>query len=452
LLLDSLDQTADNGTAEQTLRKLLTRDEWAGCPIVFSTRPHALSTRWHRFFKPHETVWRFVRIEQLDQDQQRRLLGEIVDATGSTPRYDLIPVEARGSLGVPRVCETFRKLERRDQFADLKSFADVTWKATTEMLLEGLKACAAGNRLAWNPARGEVPPAYRSVQRDIAFYLLAALAFQMFVNPNEQNEPGAAPNLEHVPETATETLLLEVLNRLLQTRAWLQAEKRFADAMLLGSLDPADFFVHFEAICAMNAGPLENYLLDHMGRQKELRWRNPTMQAFFAAAWACRFASADDLQIIRRWVVDPLDEKTRVYAEFWRFASEMKVEALHRPTWIALLRPLYDGSVLDSNGHPIRSTEFIARSWKRMERWQPDTLQKFLEEFREIRAGKKGAEKKAIAEKMLAGFIPPVGGTFSMGSPEEEEERDQERMAARRDVVTLSDAPILRDERGVRAV
>lgn len=189
LLLDSLDQTADNGTAEQTLRKLLTRDEWAGCPIVFSTRPHALSTRWHRFFKPHETVWRFVRIEQLDQDQQRRLLGEIVDATGSTPRYDLIPVEARGSLGVPRVCETFRKLERRRQFADLKSFADVTWKATTEMLLEGLKACAAGNRLAWNPARGEVPPAYRSVQHDIAFYLLAALAFQMFVNPNEQNEP-----------------------------------------------------------------------------------------------------------------------------------------------------------------------------------------------------------------------------------------------------------------------
>ena len=114
-------------------------------------------------------------------------------------------------------------------------------------------------------------PVYRAIQRDTAFHILAALAFQMFVNPNDQNEPGTAPNLEHVPETATEQLLLGVLNRLLETRNRLQCEKRFADATLLGSLEPADFFVNFDAVCAMNAGPLENFLLDHLGRHKELR-------------------------------------------------------------------------------------------------------------------------------------------------------------------------------------
>jgi formylglycine-generating enzyme required for sulfatase activity len=417
LLLDSLDQAADNGRAEQTLQKLLTRDEWAACPIVFSTRPHALSTRWERLFKPHETAWRFVRIEQLDQDQQRRLLGELVDAQGAVPRYDLIPVEARGSLGVPRVCETFRKLERRDQFADLKTLADIAWKATTEMLLEGLKACEAGDKLAWNPTKGKVPSAYRPVQRDIAFHLLAALAFQMFVNPNERNEPGAAPNLEHVPETATEALLLGVLNRLLETKARLQAERRFTEALLLGSLEPADFFVNFEAVCAMNAGPLENYLLDHLGRHKELRWRNPTLQAFFAAAWACRFASPEDLELIRRWVVDPWNEETEVYAEFWRFASEMKTEAMHRPTWVALTSLLYDKSITDAEGVPIRSTEFLYRSWERMQ--GTAAQQQFLEEFPMLVRDGNIVAGELDQTSSTWRFIP--AGTFWMGAAKDEE-------------------------------
>jgi formylglycine-generating enzyme required for sulfatase activity len=429
LLLDSLDQTTDNGQAEQTLQKLLTRAAWSRCPLVFTTRPHALSSRWHRVFKPHQTDWQFVRIEQLDREQQRRLLGDIVDAGGRVARYDLIPIEARGSLGVPRVCEIFRKLEQRDQFKGLATLADVTWKATTEMLLEGLKACEAGNKLAWNPGRGEPPNPYRPVQRDIAFHLLAALAFQTFVNPNEQNEPGPAPNLEGVPETATEPLLLGTLNRLLEAKGRLEAERRPIEARQLGSGDLADFFVNFDAVCAMNAGPLENYLLDHLGRHKELRWRNPTLQAFFAAAWACRFASPEDLALCRRWVVDPWNDATAVYAEFWRFASEMKAEALHRPTWVALMSLLYDQSITGAEGFPIRSTEFIYRSWKRMQ--GTPAQQRFLEEFPALLR-----DQHAIALALADDFVDIPAGTFQMGALDGEAESNAHERP--RHPVTLS--------------
>ena len=70
---------------------------------------------------------------------------------------------------------------------------------------------------------------------------------------------------------------------------------------------------------------------------------------------------------------------------------------------------------------PIRSNEFLYRSWDRMERWQSPAVPTFLAEFRAIAAGQEGAEKRKIAEKMLDGFIPLVGsgkpgdsGTFTM--------------------------------------
>jgi formylglycine-generating enzyme required for sulfatase activity len=88
------------------------------------------------------------------------------------------------------------------------------------------------------------------------------------------------------------------------------------------------------------------------------------------------------------------------------------------------MAPLYDGSAVDG----IRSTEFIWRSWKRMELWKAAPLAKFQGEFPLILAGEKGREKSAIAEKMLDGFIPLVGsgkpgdtGTFTMGAPPDED-------------------------------
>ena len=133
---------------------------------------------------------------------------------------------------------------------------------------------------------------------------------------------------------------------------------------------------------------------------------------------------------MRRWVVDACDKSTLVYSEFWRFVSEMKVEALHRPTWLALMTPLYNGDAVDSDGCPIRSTEFIYRSWGRMNEWNAEVVQGFLNQFQKV-----PADKQPTAVKMLAGLIPLDGGAFLMGSPEGEANRDEDE---RQHEVTLS--------------
>jgi len=100
------------------------------------------------------------------------------------------------------------------------------------------------------------------------------------------------------------------------------------------------------------------------------------------------------------------------------------------------MSPLYAGNVVDDEKpekHPIRSTEFIYRSWDEMQRWRAPAQAAFLAEVQSIRAGKKGANQQQIAAELLSGFIPLVGttkpndtGSFTMGAPPDEDpDRDQ---------------------------
>src|SRR2546421_484309 len=85
------------------------------------------------------------------------------------------------------------------------------------------------------------------------------------------------------------------------------------------------------------------------------------------------------LPVLPQWIVDPLDDRNAQYAEFWRFASELgdtsllDPKAARRDAWTAVMRPLYESSVTDDGptaadrAQSIRSTEFIYRSWNRME-------------------------------------------------------------------------------------
>ncbi len=439
LVLDSLDQALSRPGAVKTLQLLLTRSDWGACPIVVSTRPHALTSQWDSLFAPHENDWRFVRIEQLDEQQQRFLLGTVVDerdpvGEARIDRFDLIPAEGRTLLGVPRVIDMLRKLgTHRKDYDGIRTLADVYWRCTGDMLLEGLKADKAGNTLEWEPKDGEVPATYRGVQRDIARNILGAVAFEMYVNPTAVPDGPQRPNLSHVDAAASDTFLRQVYSRLAAARVAHESEGRFEDVETLGAASLRRFSVNFNAVAAMNAGPLENYLLDALGRHRDIRWRNPTMQAFFAAAWVGRNGTPADFERLRGWVVAPEDDRYGEYREFWRFACELGDTAATDPTasrrdaWVGIMSPLYDGSALDTAGRQVRSCEFICRSWKRM--GGTKARADFLAEFPKI-LGPEGPDhpSRPLAQTMLAGFVdlvrnqlPGDTGQFTMGAPEGED-------------------------------
>src|SRR5262249_29963760 len=155
---------------------------------------------------------------------------------------------------------------------------------------------------------------------------------------------------------------------------------------------------------------LENYLLDGLGRHREIRWRNPTMQAFFAAAWVCRHGTPDDVARLRGWVVDPNYKLSGNYREFWHFACELGDTTATDPTtvrrdvWVGVMAPLYDGSARDQKGRPIRWCEFIYRSWDRMAGTEPRA--NFQAEFqRIISPDSPDPEKRRLAEAMVGGFV-----------------------------------------------
>jgi hypothetical protein len=178
-------------------------------------------------------------------------------------------------------------------------------------------------------------------------------------------------------------------------------------------------------------------LLLEQADNRRLGFRDRTTQAFFAAFWACRCASGDELKTTRRWLVDALFERNMEFREFWRFAAEMPDGALPKEDdrvdemrWLKLFRPLYAASVVDEEGRPIRSTEFLYRSWSRMERSKKgqQIIECFRAGFQSILAGKHGETPKRIVEKMLApdALILLPGGRFQMGSPAGEEDRSDD--------------------------
>src|SRR5262249_34424089 len=107
---------------------------------------------------------------------------------------------------------------------------------------------------------------------------------------------------------------------------------------------------------AMDSHGLKHFLFS--AKEDRIQWSDITSQAFFAAWWACRWATDRDRRRMRDWVVDSLSWRRLVYAEFWRFAAEMPGEVVDLQRWIDLMGLLYDPATTDRDGRPFRSTEF----------------------------------------------------------------------------------------------
>lgn len=435
LVLDSLDQALSKVEAVQTLQTLMTHPDWKACPMVVSTRPHALTSQWENVFAPVAGDSRFIRVEEMDGKQQKFLLGTIPGEDGQpVSRYSLIPDEGKRLLGVPRVIELIRNLGTDPaKYQHLKTMTDVYWTCTNEMLLEGLKAKKAGNEVEWNvDLEGVVPEEFREVQRDIARNIFGAVAFKMMCADDEK------PNLAFVPKAECTAFLRGVSSLIQNTRARHKNEEREEELDGLGCASGYKGFLrNFTAITALNSGQMDSYLMDSAGRRNsDLKFRNPTMQAFFAAVWVCRHGTPDDLERLKGWVVSPWDDRFGQYQEFWRFVSELggtgrwDPSAVRNDLWVDVIGVVYRS--------PVRMCQFIWRSWDRMEELNAKARAEFLAEFPAIRAGKHGADKKRIADEMMegikdeksgemmGGFIPLVGnpklkdkgdtGTFWMGA------------------------------------
>ncbi len=249
----------------------------------------------------------------------------------------------------------------------------------TGLLDMGLRTAKA-SRLGWHsdgrpldgsPDRHEINT--RMWQMGLARDMLAAFAFQMFLG---KTGDGTSPPLFEVSENL-DGFYRAVWSRILKCGAYVdilgdEFEKR--DRPLLPAHD-------WPCLQSMNSQGLQHLVLSDfgdenvLGQARRILFANRTVQTFFAAYWAVRWADDADRQQMMNWFPDPLGDNKTDFREFWRFVLEFREmpaeteygQPYQTARWEALFAPLYDGSFCDYDGRPIRSTEFIYLTWDRME-------------------------------------------------------------------------------------
>jgi formylglycine-generating enzyme required for sulfatase activity len=281
----------------------------------------------------------------------------------------------------------------------------------TGLLADGLK-CEQARRMAWRD-RSEPPDSFRPHQVQRARDLLGAIAFELLAKTDAEGLPapwwnGVASNLPAFQAAAKDRFL----------RAGALVTSR-------GVEEYEGFFDQdWGCLLRMDSHGLKHFLFSTDAREDQLRWTDATTMSFFAAYWACRWATPEEREQTRRWVVNPLVGTNEAFREFWTLAADMPGEAIDCERRIALFTPLYGRELLDEEGFPIRSTEFIYRSWKFME--GTPARQGFLAELPALVA----AGNAVAAEVSPAGdnpnFRPIPAGTFWMGAQDAEDEADDD--------------------------
>ncbi len=368
LLFDALDQTRGDGRALATLKHLFEDANWERCRIIVSGRPYALQRHWEQLFGNGTTDWRFLRLDEFDEAQQRQYLGDEV--------YSRIPHEARPILSVPRVLHYLRRMSPAD-LLKIRTPSDVFWYSTGKLLEEGLKA---------KDTEGLHPNEAR--------LLLSAIAFRMVAS-------GA--NFDRIARPQMDEFQDDVVD------ACQRARPRRA----------AYYTVHWgeaklKQLAAMNEF-LKHGLLED-GCPLEILWRDRSLQEFFAAYWLAHYCPPEDARRLWEWIYLAEDPKSNAYYWVWRYAAEMPADARNDEAWIRAMEPLYrpgDGTAQGTK----RSCEMIWRSWETMK--NAPGGQAIIAQF-------EGAGH-AVAAKMVFRRCPrdprQDRKPFLMGSPEDEEGR-----------------------------
>ncbi|MBX7168087.1 MAG: SUMF1/EgtB/PvdO family nonheme iron enzyme [Pirellulales bacterium] len=385
LLVDALDQT--QSLDPQTVAKvdLLGRflaEYGPACRVVVAGRPHGVVRYRHSLFaQPH---WRFAQLSPFTENEVREYLGP--------ERFDLLGQLDVDVLAIPRFLELIRRELPLGQLRKLRTGSGVYHACMTQDL----------ERIAKQDLRGSHGVA--RLKSEHAEQLLALLAFAMLRQENFAGVPA---------------------QEFADFRAGLW--RHYQGELLISS--PEAFEERLDLVGQANE-VLDHGYLDNDGL-RQVYWRDPTLQAFFAALWIVKYASAADLA----WWADhvflspPMEVDAFLYS-VWRFACEMPLTRVSAKRWTAAMEPLFrpgDGTAAGTR----RSSEMIWRAHQNatlrgtrevLEQFTRVCLVPYQGEFQAIVGGARGAEANRIANKFLSTFrrIVPnnmgISTTFLMGS------------------------------------
>jgi formylglycine-generating enzyme required for sulfatase activity len=410
VLLDGLDQVALSHGDISALRNTFASPEWRSVRVVVSARPYAIQAYWHDLFQDSEVAWQFVRIEEFDEQQTRAFLGS---DSYDRQRLDFMPEEMRHALTTPRILQYLRSLAF-DDLTQLRTTADVYWRAINHLLREGMRNSAITRRFGLTP--DEPTPSNvqaRSLRQMLE--LLGAIAFQMLSTFDVRRDPVTgqeklAPHFGRIHRSEFSRFREQLLARLSLTT---DAERAHLDRDL-------------DALAALNDVVAQG-ILDSVEGLQEISWRHRSLQEFFAAYWIVNQSCDADVVQLAECLYAPGFAFREEYYWFWRFVCEMPVEAFDPDAWTRAISLVFQ----PGDGTPegtIRSCEMIYRAWPTLhalaEAGHPravDVRFRFLNEFEsEILSGNRGEELRRVAEQFVGDFREVPSGCFRMGAPSDE--------------------------------
>jgi formylglycine-generating enzyme required for sulfatase activity len=337
LLVDALDQTNTGRTgwdarlAAQTLRDFLSAFPQVRC--VVSGRPFAVEFQREKLFQGLD--WHFAQLDRFTPEEEALFLG--------TERVAAIKQLEFRSGAVPRDLETIRELPPAE-LRQVRTHADLYAKCVKAMLAKAREKQA-------------IPLA-----TDRARKLLALLAFETVCGEKTAGI-GAELGDPALDNESVDEFVRGIWRRRraqLVSDGYNTAEDLLEDLGRLAALN-----------VALDPGVLAMpYKTDPTApRFIWLKFRNRTLQDYFAALWLSKYSSTPKE---REWLrthrhVRGTFGEHHAYAElyeFWRFLAEMPVEVTDHRRWIASLSGLY---LRDQAVPPApRSSEMLYRSWRGM--------------------------------------------------------------------------------------
>ena len=421
LLLDAADQIREL----ETLTKLLKDPLWQRCPIVIAGRPEVIHTHRDTFSKVNS---QFVRPTELTNDQ-------LQGYTGSERFSQLEHLEdGLEILRNPRVAWYLGYVIETPKLKQLRTASDVFESATGHLLLQGLRnpeawrlglACSLQERTE----RTTPPPAFQpnpDSQVERAHRLLSAIAFeQMLLPPEFTAVEGHPPNFSGVNCDELPEFRTKVFERI-----------RHHDSRYFDKLIGRDLFdVDLQCLSAANAA-ITRGLLDVEPLWREIRWRNKSLQEFYAARWLSNHATEEDLRYLTARRYHPLIKDTFWFYWVERYLCEMPRRAGEQKRWAYAVEPFFrpgDGTVAGTH----RSCEMIFRAWPRLDelatrpnRHETVVRNAFLGEFETSilsgardanwhASGKRALQPSAAAKELQESFVDIPAGRFHMGAPDD---------------------------------
>ena len=436
LIFDGLDQCSKSELDVLATITDSSSHEFRGCRFVVAGRPQAYTTNWSSLFS--NRPWRLVRVEGMSRDQQIRYLGWMPDGTA---RFSQIPRGARALLSNPRIMSYLREW---NDFANIKTGADVYWKTIDRLVLDGMirseKASLIGLPAGRQPKYDAESSTYEvsGDQVRTAIDLLSIVAFEtkrfcqkskpswtrnwyetgQLPSPPEQQPPAYDYNVASASET--QKLRREHIKR------------RFEELYLDG-----DFETNWNGIAALNSGFLEHGVFeDDRGGLKELIWANKSLHEFLLAYYFANHATEEDTWFLWDWIYLKDQYATEDYYWFWQYLCDMPAEARCEENWLRSIRMLFQHGITQANKdgtrellYAKRSCEMIFRSWWTLNDYvaaegdlggpATEIRDHWRGEFEQIRSGEYGQNCQGTAEEIVDHLMPiPLKqiGRFKMGT------------------------------------